>query len=217
VRRVVVLLAAVALVGAPAAVSGGEGLTLAMREFTNVNRVRVLVFSGTVSSPEPNQDVEIVAEDCGVAGNRLFVAGKTTAGGAFQVTNENVSTPYSSGVTFRARWNGRLSAPIQYRLPANVYAQKVRGRRAWRVFFSPYELRVKYAGKPVQLLRFADGRWVRYRTARLKLKPSLGYGGAFNHEAIFEVPRRGLRLRGYLPAAGAAPCWLPNATEPWRS
>jgi len=50
----------------------------------------------------------------------------------------------------------------------------------------------------------------------LTLKPSLRYG-AFNHEAEFSVSRRGLRLRGFLPARGAAPCWLPAATEPWRS
>jgi hypothetical protein len=139
--------AAVVLAGATTALPGGQGVTLAMREFTNANRVRVLVFSGTIPNPEPNQDVEIVAEDCGVRGNRLFAATKTTNGGVFQVSNENVSTPYGSGV----------------------------------------------------------------------LKPSLDYGGAFNHEAVFTVPARGLRLRGHLPQQGAAPCWLPNSTEPWRS
>lgn len=207
----------VPIAGAVAAPSAGE-VTLALREFTNANRVRVLVFSGVVPNAEPNQDVEIVAQDCGTRGNRLFAAGRTSPGGAFQVTNENSSIPYSSGVTFRARWDGHLSAPIRYRLPAvPFYASKVPRRRAWKVQFSPSELRVKYAGKLVELQRFSDGRWVRYRTARLKLKPSLRYGGAFNHEAVFEVPRRGLRLRGYLPARSAAPCWLPNATEPWRS
>jgi hypothetical protein len=213
----VLCVAAVVLAGATTALPGGQGVTLAMREFTNANRVRVLVFSGTIPNPEPNQDVEIVAEDCGVRGNRLFAATKTTNGGVFQVSNENVSTPYGSGVKFRARWNDRLSEPIQYRFPAPLYAEKVRGRRAWRVRFIPYELRVKYAGKPVELQRFSGGRWVRYRTARLKLKPSLDYGGAFNHEAVFTVPARGLRLRGHLPPQGAAPCWLPNSTEPWRS
>ncbi|MEJ7793132.1 MAG: hypothetical protein WKF65_14270 [Gaiellaceae bacterium] len=159
----------------------------------------VHVFSGAVSDPEPGQDVEIVGEDCGVRGSRLIAATKTTAGGAFQADNQDSSTPWSSGITYRARWKGNLSAPVQYRLPAvPVYAVKVRKRVAWRVHFSPQALTVRYAGKPVELQRFSNGEWVRFQASRLTLKPSLRYG-AFNHEAEFSVPRRGLRLRGYLP------------------
>ena len=194
-----------------------ENVTLAVRDFRNANRVLVHVFSGAVSDLEPGQDVEIVGEDCGVRGSRLIAATKTTAGGAFQADNQDSSTPWSSGITYRARWKGNLSAPVQYRLPAvPVYAVKVRKRVAWRVHFSPQALTVRYAGKPVELQRFSNGEWVRFQTSRLTLKPSLRYG-AFNHEAEFSVSRRGLRLRGYLPARGAAPCWLPAATEPWRS
>lgn len=201
--------------------ASGEGVTFAIREFTNANRVRVLVFSGAVSNPEPGQDVEIVGQDCGGRGYRLIAATQTGAGGAYQAENPQQGppwayTPWSSGITFRARWNGRLSAPIQYRLPAPLSASKIPGRRAWKAHFSPQELRVGVAGRIVELQRFTGGRWVRMRTARLALRPSLKRG-AFNHEAVFEVPRRGLRLRASLPARSAAPCWAAGASEPWRS
>lgn len=195
--------------------AGGARVTLALREFKNANFVRVLVFSGAVSKPEPGQDVMIVAEDCNTRGNRLFLATKTTAGGGFEITNENVSTPWSSGVTFRARWGDELSPPITYRLPAPLYAIRVRGR-IWTVSFNPYDSRTKLNGKVVELQRFSGGRWTRFKSARLKLKPSLRLG-AFNHEAKFTVPERGLRLRAFLPARSAAPCWAAGTSEPFRS
>ena len=201
--------------------SRAEAVTLALREFRNANSVRVVVFSGVVSSPEAGQQVEIVGEDCGARGLRLIAATKTTPGGAFQAENPGQSPPYaytpiSSGITFRARWRGNLSAPVQYRQPATALYAVKSGRTTWKVHFAPQQLPVPYAGKLIELQRLSNGRWVRLQSARLRLKPSLRYG-AFNHEAAFTVARRGQRLRGYLPARSAAPCWLPNATEPWRS
>lgn len=203
------------------AASRAEAVTLALREFKNANFVRVVVFSGVVSSPEAGQEVEIVGEDCGTRGLRLIAATKTTPGGAFQAENPGQSPPYaytpiSSGITFRARWRGNLSAPVQYRQPATPLSAVKAGPATWKVHFAPQQLPVPYAGKLIELQRLSNGRWVRLQGARLKLKPSLRYG-AFNHEAAFTVAKRGLRLRGYLPARSAAPCWLSNATEPWRS
>ena len=31
--------------------------------------------------------------------------------------------------------------------------------------------------------------------------------GAYNHEAVFEVPTRGLTLRAFVPAKTAGQCW----------
>lgn len=202
------------------AAARAENVTLGLRDFRNANGVRVLVFTGVVSSPEPRQDVEIVGQDCGLSGYRLIAATETTTGGAFQAENPGQSPPYAStpltsGMTFRARWNGNLSNPVQYRLPAYPFAVKIPGA-AWKVHFGPQELRVPLAGKVVELQRFSGGRWVRIQTARLKLRPSLRWG-PFNHEAVFSVPRRGLRLRGFLPEGSAAPCYSAGATEPWRS
>jgi len=221
---------AIALIGVGFALAGprdgdaaarAENVTLGLRDFRSANGVRVHVFTGVVSSPEPRQDVEIVGQDCGLSGYRLISAAQTTAGGAFQAENPQqsppwASTPYSSGITFRARWNGHLSNPIQYRLPAYPYAIKVPGRAAWKVHFGPQELRVPLAGKVVELQRFSGGRWARIQTARLELRPSLRWG-PFNHEAVFTAPRRGLKLRGFLPGRSAAPCYSAGATEPWRS
>ena len=69
----------------------------------------------------------------------------------------------------------------------------------------------------VELQRFSGGTWVRVRRARFAYRPLLEYGGAFNYEARFVVPTRGLRLRAFVPAESAAPCFLAGASPEWRS
>ena len=72
------------------------------------------------------------------------------------------------------------------------------------------------AGEVVELQRRVGTRWVRHRQARLVRKASFDLG-AFNHQAVFEVATRGLRLRGFLPRKSALPCYRPAVTEPWRT
>ena len=175
--------------------AGGGSVTLQLDTYKNANGVRVLVFSGAVANPEPGQDVEIVAEDCGVRGNRLFSATKTVGGGAFHVENPTgaptyASTPWSSGITFRARWNGRLSEPMEVRLPAPLYAVKVRAR-TWKVYFNPQDSRTRAAGKVVELQRFTGG--------------TLGAVPDGTPEAQAEPPAGRLQPRGSVHGAGAGP------------
>lgn len=199
-----------------------DAVTLSVRRYVNANKVRVLVWFGQVASTAAGADVEILGRDCGSRSDRLIAATKTAPGGGWQVENPLPIPPYSytqvnSGTTFRARWNNQLSAPHLYRLPLQPGAVKISGRRAWKVHVNPSPLNVKLAGKLVELQRFSAGTWVRVRRARLVYKPTLEYGGAYNHEAVFAVPTRGLRLRALLPATSAAPCYLAGASQPWRS
>jgi hypothetical protein len=72
-------------------------------------------------------------------------------------------------------------------------------------------------GRAIVLQRRSGGKWVLFKRAKLVHKPNFDYAGATNYEAIFEIPTRGLRVRAFLPAKTVAPCYLPNATTPWRS
>lgn len=204
------------------AASRADGVTMVFSQYRNANGVLVLLFSGTVASSAPGETVDLLERSCGQRDYRLTWSTQTRAGGGWQVQNPEQDAPWrstrvDSGTTFRARWNGHFSDPYLWRLPAPIGAIKIPGRRAWRVLVSPPWLaNVSMKGKIVELQRWSGRRWVRYRRARLAHKPSYDYG-AFNHEAVFAVSKRGLRLRAFLPARSAAPCYLAGATQPWRS
>jgi hypothetical protein len=183
---------------------------------------RILVFSGSVSTSADGEVVDVLGRDCGQRDYRLIQSAQTRPGGGWSVEHFVNAPPWNrsrveSGTTFRARWKNASSATYLWRVPAELTALKVRGRRAWRVAVSPPSLsNLSMKGKLVVLQRRSGGRWVRYRVARLVYKPSLTLG-ALNHEAVFAVPKRGLRLRALLPAKSAAPCYLASATLAWRS
>ena len=220
------LVAVVVLVGFVAGTGGAmaqsDRVTLSLSTYRDVSRGLILVFSGAVSSGAAGEDVEVVGRDCGGQGFRLISGAKTRAGGGWQVENPTTVPPYrwtpvGSGMTFLARWKGQQSAPVVFRSPANVWARKVAGRRAWEVHVVPESAAaVSMAGEVVELQRRVGNRWVRYRQARLVRKASFDLG-AFNHQAVFEVPTRGLRLRGFLPRRSALPCYQPAVTEPWST
>ena len=216
-----VLLAGV--IGSGAATSAPDLVTLNVGAYRNANGIHVLVFSGTVSGSASGQEVDVLGEDCGVRGSRLISGTRTLAGGQWRVENPHADppwrfSPWNSGITFRARWNGELSAPRVYRLPAPLSAVKLGNRRAWRVSISPPPPgTVSMKGKVVELQRLTGGSWVRIARSRLVYKARLHYGGAFNHEVVFQVPQRGWKLRAFLPAASAAPCYAAGASAEWRS
>jgi hypothetical protein len=217
-----IALVVLAGLGSTRATSAPELVTLNVGAYRNANGILVLVFSGTVSGNASGQEVDVLGQDCGVRGNRLISGTHTLAGGGWRVENPHPDppwrfTPWNSGMTFRARWNGELSAPRVYQLPAPVTVVKLPKRR-WRVSVSPPPPgTVSMKGKVVELQRLRGGSWVRIARSRLVYKARLDYGGAFNHEAVFQVPQRGWRLRAFLPAGSAAPCYAAGASAEWRS
>lgn len=209
------------------AATGADGVSLLVgQRFTpsspGVPPARILIFSGTVSSGTDGDVVEVLGRDCGQRDFRLIQSTQTHPGGGWHVEHYVNAPPWNrsrveSGMTFRARWKGASSDTRLWRVPAELTAIRVGSRRVWRVNVSPPSLsNVSMKGKTVVLQRRSGSRWVRYRVARLKHKPSLTLG-ALNHEAVFTVPTRGLRLRALLPAKSAAPCYLPSATPAWQS
>lgn len=212
----------VALLASSVTGAAGDQITMTMSQYRNVNLVRVLVFSGTVASGAAGEAVDVVGQFCGERGYHLIGATQTRPGGGWEVQNPSSEPPYASasygsGTTFRARRREHLSNAVVFRIPAVISAAKVPGRPAWKVhvFLQPPGI-VYLTGKGVELQRRVGTRWVRYRRARLVRKASYDLG-PYNHEALFSVPTRGLRLRAFLPRKSALPCYLPAATPSWRS
>jgi hypothetical protein len=216
--------AALAVTAGVAGAASQADVTLAMRQYTNpTSKLRVWVWYGQVPSAAAGEDVEVLGRECRAKDFRLFAGTKTTPGGGYEVENALPQPPYqivdvSSGTTFRARWRDQLSPPILHKVPIQAFSVlQVPKTRVWRVIVNPVPLYEKMAGRFVVLQRQRGSTWVTYKRARLVLKANFEYGGATNHEARFEVPTRGLKLRALLPAKSAGPCYLAKTTEPWRS
>ena len=212
-----------ALAAGVAAASSQADVTLAMRQYTNANKIRVFVWHGQVATAASGEDVEVLGRACLTKDYRLYAGTQTVAGGGWEVESASIQAPYNivdvnSGTTFRARWRHELSSPILHktRIPG-FYPVKVPKRRVWKVVVNPTPLYMKLGGKPVVLQRLRSGKWERYKSAPLVLKANFDYGGATNYEAVFEMPTRGLRVRAVVPAKTVAPCYLGETSPPWRT
>jgi hypothetical protein len=204
--------------------SAADSVTLDVSTHTNANRIRVFAFAGTISSHAGGEYVEVLGRYCGATGDRLIAGAQTSSAGGWRVENPSSeppyppSTPVYSGTTFRARWDRTYSEPRTWSLPAKPRVARISGTRTWVAHVTPATPtgQVGFQGKTIELQRSTPGGWVRVRSARLVRKASLTWG-PFNYQARFTVPTRGLRLRAYLPAQSAAPCYLPGGSESWRS
>jgi hypothetical protein len=221
--RLVVLATTLTLVsGAAGAAPQVDPVTMSLRQYTNENKVRVLVWYGQVASTAGGQDVEVLGRDCLTSFYRQLTATTTLPGGGWETeslitaTFPPTSVDVNSGTTFRARWRDQLSNTIVYRVPLSLYALEL-ARNAWTVKVNPSPHNLKLAGKTVVLQRKRGRKWVLYGSAHLVHKPTLDYGGAYNYQVVFKVTAPGLQLRAYLPAASAAPCYAAGASKPWRS
>jgi hypothetical protein len=219
-KHAAAIVALLLVTASSAALAQSDAVTLSLSQYRDVNGVRTLVFSGAIASGAAGQTVELLGRDCGAEGLRLLGGAQTRDGGRWQLENPEHDAPYrtfrwSSGIAFRARWKEQLSDPVVLRFPAGISATKVPGRRAWRVSV-PSSPQADMAGKIVELQRRAGSGWVRYRRAKLVHRASFERG-PYNNEAVFPVEARGLRLRAFLPRASALPCFLPAATDSWRS
>jgi hypothetical protein len=207
---------------------GADSVTFDLAQYRDVRDAPVLVFSGTISSGAGGEYVEVLGRECRSRGERLISGVLTSGGGGWRVENPDSRTfpprqaPVYSGMAFRARWHGKYSRPVTWRLPAAPQVARIGRTRTWVVHMTPATPtgqpagEVGFEGKLLELQRQAGSRWVRVRAARLVRKASFRWG-AFNYQASFRIPTRGLTLRAFLPAHSAAPCFLPGASPTWRS
>jgi hypothetical protein len=221
-----VALVATVVTGLVAATAGAvnEVVTLSLRQYTNANKVRVLVWYGQVSGAGGGELVEVEARDCGTKDFYKIAESKPGVGGVYEIESQSSVPPYgsirwSAAQTYRSRWGDQLSTPVAgLKFPLKPWSEKVPRKRAWKVHVNHYgfPLSLTLAGKPVVLQRKRGRSWTAYKSAKLKRKPHLEHG-AYNHEAVFEVPARGLTLRALVPAKTVGACHLPGTSEPWRS
>jgi hypothetical protein len=199
------VVAGIAVVGALASAAAGaltQEVTLQLsRSPDPVTKTDRIIFSGAIPSREAGEYVSVVYEKCGYNFSTAVAGAITQEGGRWEAAP---SVAVASGV-FRARWNNRVSNPVRYRAPARVFFSKQRGQ----TFRVAVTAEAKLNGRFVALQRLAGGRWVHVRRIRLEVE------GAY--VASFKVPRRGLRLRIFVPDKTAAPCYEAAASQTVRS
>lgn len=224
-ERPIAALGALVLCGALMATQGSAApsadVTLKVTFHPNTLVHDATVFTGRVSSGAANEVVEVLGRDCMARGGfRLISSGRTRAGGAYRLQNPLPEPPYTytawaSGMTFQARWQGKLSAPFVLRLPTHVGVGGVRGGTEWTVHLNaPPPATGALKGKVVHLQRLRGRTWTTIAKKPLVFKPGQSYG-PYNHQAVFNVPVRGL-LRALLPRKEALPCFAPSASNQWR-
>jgi hypothetical protein len=207
-------LAAAALVPAAAAAPAAD-VSLAVDTYREPGsrflwRIR---FSGAVASGAAGESITVMGQRCGQSFSTAVAATTTRAGGFWEVTPDFPSIPARDPATYHARWNDRLSEPVTVRPPIWVGSPAKRPGRRWTVLVSaggPVSRDLR--GRLVELQRLAVGQWTLVRRGRLAAGPS---GASF--QVTFTVPTRGLRLRVFVPAKTAAPCYGPAASTTWKS
>ncbi len=152
-----------ALVGGVAAAASRADVTLAMRQYTNENKIRVFVWHGRVATAAAGEDVEVLGRACLTKDYRLYAGTRTVAGGGWEVESASSQAPYnivdvSSGTTFRARWRGQWSNTILHKTPIpSFYAMKIPKRRAWKVTVNPTPLYMKLKRQARRAPAFSRG------------------------------------------------------------
>jgi hypothetical protein len=213
---------AAALVGAVAATAavlvdaagGGpaDEVTLrAERYYDDGNRIHRIRFSGTIPSAPANEYVAVLEQKCGQGGGTgTAIAGASTRqGGVWEAQPVSAGHPEFHSSTYRARWRGRFSAPLEFRANLRTWITKLSGGR-YRVNVSTLTTGQNMNGRSIELQRLENGQWTDVQRARLS-------GSRTTFSATFTVRDAGLTLRGFVSAQSASPCYAATPTETWIS
>jgi hypothetical protein len=208
------VIAATAAAGIAATAGGApaDDVTLrAERYYDDGNRIYRLRFSGTIPSGAANEYVAVLHQKCGQGGGTgTAVAGATTRqGGVWEAPPVSAARPEFDSSTYRARWRGRLSAPVEFRAKLTTSIAKLSGGR-YRIIVSTLSTGQNMNGRVVELQRLESGQWNDVQRGRLS-------GSRTTFRTTFTVPTAGLTLRGFVPAPSASPCYVATPTETWIS
>jgi hypothetical protein len=200
----------------PAQGSAAQSVSMTFVRFFDVacNCYKARV-SGRVSNGRAGEDVVVLEEYCGRGSGRAVVLATTRDGGFWQAEISPVARPdFPVAISYRARWNDKLSEPIAFRGRFESVVGTRLGRGAQRVtVVTPDTNPVNLKGRQVRIQRRVSGTWRRIGAARLAPHRARFY----TFTATFTVPRRGWMLRALIPAKTAAPCFGARASEPWVS
>jgi hypothetical protein len=211
-----VVAAGAAAFGASDGGAQGEGVTLRVERFyDHACRCYKLRFSGTIASRAANEYVAVLQQRCGFTSSTAIAGASTREGGIWEAEPVSGARPGQDSSTYRARWDGRLSAPLTFRAELPMTLTRLPGGR-YRVSVSTGDTRQNLRGRIVELQRLRAGRWTRVR--RTWLIRTRGSAGAYlSFSAVFTVRARGLTLRVWAPSETASPCYAAGASGTWVS
>jgi plastocyanin len=164
--------------------------------------------SGTVSTGQANQKVDILAQSCGETAAKVVATATTTAGGAFTwQTQPTLLTSYQVRFKPAAGPQVTTSAVSVAVRPVVALGKSGLGRFKVRVVAAH-----SFVGKAVAFQRFvkARNRWTTVKTVFLGTRAAAAspLAGTTVSSAAFKVRiKRGLRVRAVLPTGQAAPCY----------
>jgi hypothetical protein len=205
----VVGLAAAALVGVAGATTADEVTLRVERYYDDGNRTYRLRFFGTIPSTAANEYVAVLRQGCAQSGGGTAIAGASTRPGGLWEAETHGPRPGQDTSTYRARWRGRLSAPVEFRANLTTSIAKLSGGR-YRINVSTLSTGQNMNGRVVELQRLESGQWTDVQRARLS-------GARTTFSATFTARTPGLTLRGFVPAQSASPCYVATPTETWVS
>jgi hypothetical protein len=199
---------ATALVGSAPGAPTQDVTIQAERFWDEASRSYKLRFSGTIPSTAANEYVVVLRESCGRAGTAIAGA-STRPGGLWEAPPVSAARPGEDISTYRARWKGRLSRPLEFRAGVPTSVTPLTGGR-YRVTVITGSIGQNMNGRPVELQRLDGGEWRTIQRARLT-------GTQITFSATFAVQAAGLTLRAFVPAQSAAPCYVATPTDTWVS
>ncbi len=208
------LSAVAGLLVAPSPGAPAQSVTMSFTRFyDNACRCYKARVSGQVSSGRAGEYVVVLRQYCGLSFG-TSVAGATTRDGGFWETELPVVSRPDALVseTYRARWNGNLSAPVRFRGRLSVTGFRLQDGRQRVTVKTPDVNPVKLTGRAIVVQRQQGASWAKVASARLAAHPKVYYTFIANAP----VQRRG-RLRAVVPAASAAPCFVTSVSKPWTS
>jgi len=166
--------------------------------------------SGTLSTGQAGQNVQILAQQCGAGAAKAVGNATTTAGGAFTAA----VTPTENTV-YSAKLKGANSTTTTVQVRPRVHLTKLRAHR-YLVQVSAAEA---LTGKYVSFQRFhrSAPHWTRVRAVTLTLTAHGNAGTTVSSASFKSTIRAGVRVRAALPKAQAGACYLGGISNTIRS
>jgi plastocyanin len=169
--------------------------------------------SGTLSTAQANQKVDILAQACGDNAAKVVDTVTTTAGGAFAFqAKPTLNTSY------QARFGGGANAATSPLVPVSTRAIVSLRRNAFHRFTTQVTAAQSFVGKAVLFQRWVarKHKWSTVKTVFLGSRhaSSTPLAGSTVSAVTFGARvARGLKVRALLPPAQAGPCYI-AATSP---
>jgi hypothetical protein len=204
----VLLVVTAAAVGRAHAAPAQDVTIRAERFWDEASRSYKLRFSGTIPSGAANEYVVVLRESCGRGGTAVTGA-STQPGGVWEAPPIGAARPGEDISSYRARWRGRLSRPLEFRAGVPTSVTPLTGGR-YRLTVITGSTGQSMSGRIVELQRLDGGDWRTMQRARLA-------GTQITFSATFAVRTAGLTLRAFVPAQSAAPCYAATTTDTWVS